>query len=302
MERKIDIKILKNADLFEKIEPLNKGWSEDEKYIIYTKESEKLLLKISDKSKFDEKVRESQIIKRISKVCNNTPKFIDLKISGKKVLQLYTFLEGNDALEDIKNYSKEEQFNLGVEAGKTLKKIHLSEKIIDAKGYIDKQKEKIIDRTKAYENSKYYSENDEGLIRYIKGNIESLNSAEISLCHGDYHLGNMIINNERIYIIDFNRFNYEDIYKDFIPMCVFTRDESIEFAKGQLKGYFNDNIPVEFWRRIKLFLAYSSFYSILWAEGISKEEVTAMIRRKNMVYSDFIESPLESPKWLDSNF
>ena len=62
------------------------------------------------------------------------------------------------------------------------------------------QKERIIERTKAYENSRYYSYEDQGLIKYIKENIEILDSAKIALCHGDYHLGNMIINNNNIYI------------------------------------------------------------------------------------------------------
>ena len=110
----------------------------------------------------------------------------------------------------------------------------------------------------------------------------------------------MIINNNNIYIIDFNRFNYEDIYKDFIPMCAFTRGESIEFAKGQLKGYFEEYIPVDFWQRLKLYLAYSSLYSILWAANCSNEEVEAMIKRKKMVYNDFTKSSFDSPCWMNN--
>ena len=89
-------------------------------------------------------------------------------------------------------------------------------------------------------------------------------------------------------------------YKDFIPMCAFTRGESIEFAKGQLKGYFEEYIPVEFWQRLKLYLAYSSLYSILWAENCSNEEVEAMIKRKKMVYNDFTKSSFDSPCWVNN--
>ena len=300
MESSIDFNILKNSHLFRDVKPLEKGWSNDKKYIIYTNYNKKLLLRISVISKFDEKLKESEIIRTISRVCDNTPKFIDLKISGNKILQLYTFIEGEDALESIDKYSKEEQYKLGIEAGKTLKKIHEAEKITDAERIIEMQKERIIERTKAYENSRYYSYEDQGLIKYIKENIEILDSAKIALCHGDYHLGNMIINNNNIYIIDFNRFNYEDIYKDFIPMCVFSREESIEFAKGQLKGYFEGHIPADFWKRLKLFLAYLSLYSILWAENFSNKEVEAMIKRKKMVYDDFRESSFDSPCWINN--
>ena len=147
MESSIDFNILKNSHLFRDVEPLEKGWSNDKKYIIYTNDNKKLLLRISVISKFDEKLKESEIIRTISRVCDNTPKFIDLKISGNKILQLYTFIEGEDALESIDKYSKEEQYKLGIEAGKTLKKIHEAEKITDAERIIEMQKERIIERT-----------------------------------------------------------------------------------------------------------------------------------------------------------
>ena len=61
MESLIDFNILKNSHLFRKMEPLEKGWSNDRKYIIYTSDNKKLLLRISEISKFDEKLKESEI-------------------------------------------------------------------------------------------------------------------------------------------------------------------------------------------------------------------------------------------------
>ena len=53
MESLIDFNILKDSHLFRKMEPLEKGWSNDRKYIIYTSDNKKLLLRISAISKFD---------------------------------------------------------------------------------------------------------------------------------------------------------------------------------------------------------------------------------------------------------
>jgi len=37
-----------------------------------------------------------------------------------------------------------------------------------------------------------------------------------TFCHGDYHLGNMIVDKDReINIIDFNRWGYDDPYEEF---------------------------------------------------------------------------------------
>ena len=83
-------------------------------------------------------------------------------------------------------------------------------------------------------------------------------------------------------------------------ITLYLNEESVEFAKGQLKGYFEEYIPVDFWQRLKLYLAYSSLYSILWAANCSNEEVEAMIKRKKMVYNDFTKSSFDSPCWVNN--
>lgn len=48
---------------WEDIEYINKGWSDDKKYKIKTRENEELLLKISDIGQFAKKKKEFEIIK-----------------------------------------------------------------------------------------------------------------------------------------------------------------------------------------------------------------------------------------------
>jgi|SRR5665647_2759928 len=50
---------------FAKIEPVNKGWSNDKKYYIETKAGEKLLLRVSDISEYDKKKAEYEAVKRL---------------------------------------------------------------------------------------------------------------------------------------------------------------------------------------------------------------------------------------------
>lgn len=51
-------------DTFTKIYPIHKGWSGDKKFYIETKNSERLLLRISDISKYEEKKYEFALIKK----------------------------------------------------------------------------------------------------------------------------------------------------------------------------------------------------------------------------------------------
>jgi len=291
-----DLQSLKHAKTFKNIEQINKGWSNDKKYIIETTENIKLLLRVSDIKYLEQKKKECQVIDQISKLNINTPKFIDLQVKDDKVLQLLTFIEGLDAEESIALLSVEDQYRLGIEAGKILKNIH-SVKIIENNSNLVILKNRIIERTNSYKKSKYYGIEDNLAINYIIENIDLIDNAKVVLCHGDYHLGNMVINNKKIGIIDFNRFDYEDRYREFAPMFVFSREYSLDFINGQLDGYFDNNISDDFWKRIKVYLAYVSLYSVLWAEAFGQEEIAGMIRRKQMIYNDFDYFKLEKPLW-----
>lgn len=49
---------IKNYNTFTKIEPINKGWSNDKKYYIETTDDRKLLLRVADISEYDRKKAE----------------------------------------------------------------------------------------------------------------------------------------------------------------------------------------------------------------------------------------------------
>ena len=50
------------------------------------------------------------------------------------------------------------------------------------------------------------------ILKYYKDNIYLMKDRSQCLCHGDYHVGNMIVNNGKIGIIDFDKYNFEFLY------------------------------------------------------------------------------------------
>ena len=72
----------------------------------------------------------------------------------------------------------------------------------------------------------------------------------------------MIINNNNIYIIDFNRFNYEDNIR-FYPHVCFYQGESIELQKANLKAILK-SISSRILAEIKaLFSIFKSIFNFM---------------------------------------
>lgn len=58
------MKDIPNFDNFGKVEPIHKGWSNDKKYYVETKDGERLLLRVSDISAYDAKKHEFDMMKK----------------------------------------------------------------------------------------------------------------------------------------------------------------------------------------------------------------------------------------------
>ena len=289
----------KFADLIpvESLEKIDRGWSEDVKYIITCRKG-KFLLKVSDISYLKRKAKEISVIELVSTLGVNTPQFIEMQTLEDMILMVLTYIEGKDAIHVIPTLPTPTQYRLGHAAGRLLWQIHHLTHNLYQESDFTKMKTKILDRISRYEASKYLCEDDLPAIRYIRDNINLLKDMNVRLNHGDYHIGNMIIDeNLNMGVIDFNRFDYEDYIKEFVSVLTFSKDASIPFTRGQLKGYFQDGIPEMFWKKVKVYLAYNAMYSVLWAETYGEAEINYMLSRKSILYFEYDRFQKDRPDW-----
>ncbi|MGD9887420.1 MAG: phosphotransferase, partial [Bacilli bacterium] len=101
--------------------------------------------------------------------------------------------------------------------------------------------------------------------------------------HGDFHIGNMIINNGHIGIIDFDKNEIADPYDDFKPFCwnVFA---SPYFETGLINGYFNKQIPENFFPILAVYAAESLISHLPWAIRFGEEEMKVAYQVMDAVF------------------
>lgn len=199
-----DIKSSKNWRLVKRV---NKGWSNDLKYYIETVNDEKLLLRLSDISCYEEKQKEYDIIRKYSALGFKMSMPLEFGIcdEGRHVYMLLTWIEGEDLKEALPKLSEQMQYRLGQEAGKILKKIHsieVSDEDIPKETKIPKK----LNQMDRYFNSNLRIDRDEVALKYIQENIHKLSMMTPCYLHGDFHPGNLVLTlNGEIGVIDFNR-------------------------------------------------------------------------------------------------
>jgi aminoglycoside phosphotransferase (APT) family kinase protein len=173
----------------------------------------------------------------------------------------------------------------GRQAGQELRKIHqcLPEQEID---WYTKRWKKYQRKKQNVEENGLTLPRQEYVESYIERNFELLQKSKVTFQHDDFIPRNIIIDkeNETIAgIIDFNRYDWGDPWEEFFKIPKYTIEVSIPFARGQIDGYFEDEIPDDFWFKYNLFTAlnfHATIYSgyLLGDLEIYREKINRTLR------------------------
>ena len=282
-------------------EKINKGWSADIKYLIKDDNNNKYLLRISSIDEYEKKLVEFDYLKKLEKIGLSMCKPIEFGTCDDGVYIILSWIEGVDAQEYILNLSNKEQYEYGIIAGKELLKIHSLNAPSNIFDWEEKFNKKIDRKIKMYEDCPIKIDKANNLIEYINNNRHLLKNRNLVFHHGDYHIGNMMINeNKELVIIDFNRADFGDPYEEF-NRIVWCAQASSYFASGIVDGYFNNDIPEDFWKVLALYISSNTLSSIPWAIPFGKEEIEVMINQSKDVLRWYDDMNTYIPSWYKKN-
>lgn len=152
-------------------------------------------------------------------------------------------------------------------------------------------------KIKSYRECPLQYEGGENFIRYIEENRHLLKGRPQGYQHGDYHIGNMMLDREgRLQVIDFNRFDFGDPWEEF-NRIVWCAQASPLFASGMVNGYFDGRVPEEFWRLLALYIVSNTLSSLPWAVPFGQEEVDTMRSQAAEVLSWYDNMSRVIPSW-----
>lgn len=279
---------------------IQKGYSEEMKYKV--KADKNYFLKISPLSFTKKKDLEVKYISALEKEIK-FPKLVEMKFETNSILSLYEWIDGVDIRDYASKLTGEELYQYGMQAGAFLKKIHslsIEESSVNwQEYYIQKSKKKIHSFRKLNKN---FAE-IEMFIDYIQSHQSLLKDRPISLCHGDYHVGNMMIELEtkKLVIIDFGSLEIGDPMEEFNRM-IWNAQLSEEFATGFVNGYFEgEKIPDIFWKLMAYYMACDVVGSIPWAINFGDNQLEIMLKRAKLVLDWFDDFKRVIPKFYKGN-
>ena len=286
---------------FIKFEPITKGWSEDEKYCVTTADGTKYLLRISPMERYEHRKNLHEMMQYVSALDVPMCQPIDFGTCDEGAFSLQSWIEGEDLEDVLPLLSETEQHVLGWQSGEILRAIHSIPTPNTQEDWATRFNRKTNHKIKKYHECGIRFYGDDAVISYIEQNRELLENRPQCFQHGDYHVGNMMLENGKLSIIDFDRYDFGDPWEEF-NRIVWCAQKSPHFATGQLRGYFGGEPPVEFFRLLAFYIGSNTLSSIYWAMDFNNIELETMMNQAKDVLSWFDNMNNPVPTWYLKDF
>lgn len=278
-------------------EPIAKGWSVDKKYCATSEDGTKYLLRIAPQEKCASRAEMFRMQRKLEAFDIPMCKPVEFGLCEEGVYIIQTWIDGEDAKPLLPKCSQTEQYEYGADAGRILQKIHSIPAPETQEDWESRYRRKIEDKIQKYKACSVQYENGQRLIDYIRENSHLLKGRPQVFQHGDYHIGNMMIDRERkLQIIDFDRCDFGDPWEEF-KSIVWCAQKSPRFASGMVDEYFDGHVPTDFWKLLALYIAGSTLASVHWAIPFGQKEVDTMLNlaKDVLLWYDQMHNPV--PTW-----
>lgn len=269
---------------------IERGYSVENKYQVCVGESA-YLLKISPMSHLSSKLLEMKYKSYVPNVPVNAAMLVDFLIESDEIHSLYPWIEGEDLQAIMQNLNASEQYQYGLQAGVWLKQLHtipIDEEVFD---WEETFNQKIDKKIEAYEKVKVYYPNGEMFMAFINQYRNLLKNRPLALCHGDFHVGNMMVetHSRQLVVIDFGSIEIGDPMEEFNRL-IWNLLASKTFSSGVIEGYFEGREPTtDEWNLIKLYMAVDVLSSISWAVNYGNNQIEVMTQRGDFILDWFYQ-------------
>ena len=281
------------------IVPIDEGMSGEKKFHITRNNGVELILRVSGIERYKRHCKSARFAQYVHEklwLNMNLPIEVAACCGDTLVYTLYTWVDGVDADTKICNLHTPEQAKYGETAGALLRKIHTigaPKDILPWEEYYGKRLDELIGLYRYSVKGSF--KGDAQTIAFIEENRSLLAGRPQTALHGDFRSGNLVVTRGgELGIIDFGRWCWGDPYMDF--QCI-GRSCSAPFARGQINGYFEGNIPHDFFSLMAYYTAADCIRRVCSAHKYGGEAYAAALKAAEKTVREYDGFTAHVPAW-----
>lgn len=251
---------------FRKIKKVEKGLSNFQKYYIETNRTETLFLQVGNTGDYNYLNSKRMTLQTMWE--NGIPCQEPIIVSSckrNKAFLLTSWIKGKDLEEVLPTITAEEQYEWGNRAAVLLRQIHNIElNNIESISLVKKKScDNVINKYMDYRNYGNTTLEEELFYDFVLNNKQLLEYEKVSILHGDFNVGNLILNENGLHVIDVIPNTYGNPIEDFVRNVV-NAETSYHFAIGLIENYFDSKISTKVWHQLAVYTAIHQLEIIDW--------------------------------------
>ena len=172
--------------IFERIvsrEFIDKGWSGDKKYRAVCENGDVYLLRISPIEKLEMRKALWAVLQDVQKLDISMSRSLEMGECDEGVYMVQQWVDGVDAEEEVPKLARETQYELGYDAGETLKKLHSIPAPADQTPWDERFRKKALRKIEMYRNCPVKFDGGEAVVSYVENNLHLLTDRPHSRTH-----------------------------------------------------------------------------------------------------------------------
>lgn len=289
------------------VKPLNKGWSDDQKYRLCTQSGRELLLRLTNIDEFPAKEDENNLLEGLSRALPELEMARPVKFGfmptgrDEVIYQILTWCQGTELKEVIADLPIKRQYALGVEAAGMLRAMAEADTGFAAEDddadWERDYKDRLQANIRLYRSGEVQIPMADKLLPVIKKRRRLLSGRPLLLMHNDFQTDNLILTPDgRLCAIDFQGLNFCDPYLALTGAMV-SAEVSPAFACGELDAWFNGPAPADFWALNLFYLAAESINACCVAALLDDKARAAAEHSVELMAQWFKDFKSDVPSW-----
>lgn len=287
-----------------RLAPIRKGFSGDKLFVAESGDGTRRLLRLFELQNLGRKREEYEILQDMQRLGVKCPRTLEFGVRSAFGFMLVSYIDGQDAEEELPGLPPPNQFRIGLEAGCELRNLHRLQAPAGLSSWHARKSAKHAGYVEQYKACGVRVKGDGKILDFIERNLPLMEDRPNGFQHDDYHPANLIVADNRLAgVIDFNRFDWGDPLHDFLKTGLFSREVSVPFSIGQIKGYFGENEPDDnFWRLYALYLAMAVISTVVWTLKAAPVSLERMMAKIDRVLEDHQGFERTRPVWYREDF
>lgn len=100
----------------------------------------------------------------------------------------------------------------------------------------------------------------------------------------------------KLTVIDFDRDDFGDPWEEF-NRIVWSAQAAPAFVSGMVDGYFDGNVPMDFWKLLALYICSNALSSLPWAIHYGEDQIRVMEEQAAMILLWYAGMTKVVPAW-----